>query len=101
MIFSVDETERKLLASTLAPVAMTFRGQANFATVDAQSHAFLLEPLGLSGDQLPAFVLQTSDEIYHFNPNTTINSAAVDKFIKQALNLGPIQTSAVAEKDEL
>ena len=57
MVFSADEGERKSLANSLTGIAMKYRGQVNFATVDAEKQSLLLEYFGLYADHLPAFII--------------------------------------------
>lgn len=85
MLYSADEDERKSLAESLAAVAMKYRGKVNFATVDAIKNSFSLEPMGLELDQLPAFIIQTDDNIYKYKLGSKITSDAIDEFIRQTL----------------
>lgn len=83
MVFSADEGERKFLANSLIGTAMKYRRRVNFATVDAEKHSFFLEHFGLSPDQLPAFVVQTTDDVFKLEHKIT--TVALDEFIGQIL----------------
>ncbi|EED12129.1 protein disulfide-isomerase, putative [Talaromyces stipitatus ATCC 10500] len=91
MIYSANEDERKLIAQALSNVAMGYRGKVNFATVDAIKNSFALEPMGLKLDQLPAFVIQTDENIYKFSPGERITPEAIDAFVKENLFSGTMQ----------
>ena len=85
MVFSADGGERKLLAQSLTGIAMKYRGQVNFATVDAEKQSFFLEHFGLYADYLPAFVIQTADDVFVFKQDSQITADAIDKFIGQTI----------------
>ena len=85
MVFSADEGERKSLAKSLTGIAMKYRGQVNFATVDAEKQSFFLEYFGLYADRLPAFVIQTSDDFTVFHQDSQITADAIDEFIRQTI----------------
>ena len=91
MVFSADEGERKSLAKSLAGIAMKYRGQVNFATVDAEKQSFFLEYFGLCADHLPAFVIQTADDVYVFKRDSQINADAINEFIRQTIRSITIQ----------
>ena len=85
MVFSADEGERKSLAESLIGISMKYRRQVNFATVDAEKQSFFLEHFGLYADHLPAFVIQTDDDIFIFKQGSKITADAIDEFIRQTL----------------
>lgn len=85
MIYAAQEEERKSIAQFLSVVAMKYRDKINFATVDAVKNAFSLEPLGLKADQLPAFVIQTDNDVFNFSPASEITPEAIDDFIQKSL----------------
>jgi hypothetical protein len=85
MVFSADEGERKSLAESLTGIAMKYREQVNFATVDAEKHSFFLEYFGLYADHLPAFVIQTADDVFIFKQDSQITADAIDEFIRQTI----------------
>ena len=85
MVFSVDERERKSLAKSLTGIAMKYREQVNFATVDAEKQSFFLEHFGLYADHLPAFVIQTTDDVFIFKQDSQITTDAIDEFIRQTI----------------
>jgi protein disulfide-isomerase A1 len=85
MVFSADEGERKSLAKSLTSTAMKYRGQVNFATVDAEKQSFFLEYFGLYADHLPAFVIQTTDDVFIFKQDSQITADAIDEFIRQTI----------------
>ena len=88
MVFSAEEEERKSLAKRLIGIAMKYRGQVNFATVDAEKQSFFLEHFGLNADHLPAFVVQTSDDFFMFRQGSQITADAIDEFIGQIIHSG-------------
>jgi protein disulfide-isomerase A1 len=85
MVVSADEGERKSLAKSLTDVAIKYRGQVNFATLDAEKHSFFLEYFGLHSDQLPAFVMQTADNVFNFQQDSQITLSAIEEFIRQTI----------------
>jgi protein disulfide-isomerase A1 len=85
MVFSADEGERKSLAKSLTSTAMKYRGQVNFATVDAEKQSFFLEYFGLYADHLPAFVIQTTDDVFILKQDSQITADAIDEFIRQTI----------------
>jgi protein disulfide-isomerase A1 len=85
MVFSADEQERKSLAKSLIDVAMRSRGRVMFTTVDAEKHAFFLEYFGLKRDELPAFAIQTLDDVFKMKQDIRITPDAIDDFIGQTL----------------
>jgi protein disulfide-isomerase A1 len=64
---------------------MKYRGQVNFATVDAEEQSFFLEYFGLYADHLPAFVIQTADDAFIFKQDSQITADAIDEFIRQTI----------------
>ena len=87
MLFSSEEKQRRRLASSLTPVAMEYRSRVNFATVDVQRLGFLLEPMGLSADRLPALVVQTGDNLLHFDADSDITADSVGKFVQRVVEI--------------
>ena len=85
MVFSADEGERKSLAKSLTGIAMKYRGQVNFATVDAEKQSFFLEHFSLYADHLPAFVIQTTNDAFIFKQDSQITADAIDEFIRQTI----------------
>ena len=85
MVFSADEGERKSLANSLTGIAMKYRGQVNFATVDAEKQSLLLEYFGLYADHLPAFIIQTTDDVFIFKQDSQITADTIDEFIRQTI----------------
>ena len=85
MVFSADEGERKSLAKNLTGIAMKYRGQVNFATVDAEKQSLFLEYFGLYADHIPAFIIQTIDDVFIFKQGSQINANAIDEFIRQTI----------------
>lgn len=85
MVFSADEGERKSLAKSLTGIAMKYRGQVNFATVDAEKQSLFLEHFGLYADHLPAFIIQTTDDVFIFKQDSQITANAIDEFIRQTI----------------
>ena len=85
ILYSAIENERKTIAASLFDVAIKYRGKVNFATVDAIKNPFTLEPMGIQPDQLPAFVIQTNEDVFKFGPGLTITSEALDMFIRNSL----------------
>jgi thioredoxin-like negative regulator of GroEL len=85
MMFSANEGERKSLAKSLTGIAMKYQGQVNFATVDVEKQSFVLEYFGLYADHLPAFVIQTTDDVFIFKQDSQITADAIDEFIGQTL----------------
>lgn len=86
MLFSIDEEERKSLANSFTGIAMKYRDQVDFATVNAEKHSFLLKHFNLNLDYLPAFVIQTADEVFKFEQSSPITAHAIDEFIRQAIH---------------
>lgn len=84
-MFSADEGERKSLARSLTNVALRYRGQVDFATVDTEKNAFFLNHFGLSVNDLPAFVIQTADEVFKFEEDSQITADSVDEFISRTI----------------
>ena len=91
MVVSADEGERKSLAKSLTCIAMKYQGQVNFATVDAEKQSFFLEYFGLYADNLPAFVIQTADDVSVFKRDSQITADAIDKFIGRTIRSITIQ----------
>jgi protein disulfide-isomerase A1 len=85
MVFSSDEKERKSLAKSLTGVAMKYHGKINFATVDAEKHSYFLEFFSLNSNQLPAFTIQTADDIFTFDQDVEITADAIDGFIRRSI----------------
>jgi thioredoxin-like negative regulator of GroEL len=85
MVFSADEGERKSLAKSLTGIAMKYRGQVSFATVDVETQSFFLEHFGLYADHLPAFVIQATDDVFIFKRDSKITADAIDEFIRQTI----------------
>ena len=85
MVFSADEGEWKSLAKSLTGIAMKYRGQVNFATVDAEKQPLFLEYFGLYADHLPAFIIQTTDDVFIFKQDSQIIADAIDEFIRQTI----------------
>lgn len=86
MIFSAEDTERKSIASNVADIAMRYRGKVNFVTVDAEKHSFTLAPLGLDSSRLPAFAIQTNENVFKLNQDLDQNShVAIDELVQQSL----------------
>ena len=86
MLFSTLEEERKSISRSLTSIALKYREQVDFATVDAEKHSFLLKHFGLYSDQLPAFVIQTADEVFKFNQDSPITANAIDEFIGRVID---------------
>ena len=84
-MFSADEVERKSLARSLASIALKYRGRVHFAAVDARKHAFSLEYFGLQAEQLPAFVVQTGDEVFSLEHSLKVTADTVDEFIVRTI----------------
>jgi protein disulfide-isomerase A1 len=85
MVFSADEAERKSIVKSLTDTAMKYRGQVNFATVDAEKQSFFLGHFGLYASHLPAFVIQASDDVFIFKQDSPITAEAIDDFIRQTI----------------
>ncbi|CRG91311.1 prolyl 4-hydroxylase, beta polypeptide [Talaromyces islandicus] len=86
MIFSVADAERKSIARNITNIAMRYRGKVNFVTVDAEKHSFTLDPLGLDAGSLPAFAIQTNDNVFKLNRDLNKNSHdAIEELIQQSL----------------
>jgi thioredoxin-like negative regulator of GroEL len=85
MVFSANEGGRKSLTESLTSIAMKYQGQINFATVDVEKQSFVLEYFGLYADHLPAFVIQTTDDVFIFKQDSQITADAIDEFIRQTL----------------
>src|SRR5271154_7630893 len=85
MVFSADQGERKSLAKSLTGIAMKYRGQVDFATVDAEKQSFFLEYFGLYAGHLPAFVIQTTDDVFVFKQDSQITADTIDEFIRQTI----------------
>ncbi|KAH8703563.1 thioredoxin-like domain-containing protein [Talaromyces proteolyticus] len=96
MLFSANEKERKSLARGLTDTALKYRGRVNFVTVDAEKNSFTLTPLGLSAGDLPAFVIQTTDNVFKFNSDLQQQpSGAVDEFVQQSIgSVNPLKVQA-------
>lgn len=84
-MFSAHEGERKTLAQDLVDVALKYWGQVNFATLDAAKHPFFLQPFGLQDDQLPAFAIQTDNDIVILEQQSLSFAEAVDELIGRTL----------------
>jgi hypothetical protein len=87
MIFSADDGERKSLAKSLTAVALNFRGQVNFATVDTEKYSYFMEFFGLNSDRLPAFAIQTADEVFTFKQDVKITADVIDVFIRERVSI--------------
>jgi hypothetical protein len=86
MIFSANDAERKSIASSIDDIAMRYRGKVNFVTVDAEKHSFTLAPLGLDTSRLPAFAIQTNDNVFKLNRDLDRHShVAIDELVQQSL----------------
>ncbi|GAD94085.1 protein disulfide-isomerase, putative [Paecilomyces variotii No. 5] len=85
MIFSANKDERRAISKDLAGLALKYRNLVNFVTVDAEKHSFLLGHFGLHMHSLPAFVIQTPDDVFPLNPVSEIRFDTVDGFIRQVV----------------
>lgn len=86
MIFSVNDAERKSIARSITDIAMRYRGKVNFVTVDAEKHSFTLAPLGLDASKLPAFAIQTNENVLKLKQGLDQHSQhAIDELIQESL----------------
>ncbi|KAJ9133730.1 hypothetical protein NKR23_g10590 [Pleurostoma richardsiae] len=85
MIFAEEASERTAVAKDLKDIALKYKGEVDFVTVDARKLAFLVEPVGLALGSYPAFSLQTADDSFPFDQSSAITAEAIDSFLSRIL----------------
>ena len=87
MIFSASEAERKSIANRIIDIVIRYQGKVNFVTVDAVKHSFTLAPLGLDPTDLPALVIQTTDNVFKLSQGLArAPHDAINDLIQQSLH---------------
>ena len=89
-IFATAEKERQSLAETLQHVAEKYKGNMNFATIDAKGYGFFAEALGLALDRFPAVVIEDviNGETVPFDQDEEITADAIEKFVENYFSMG-------------
>ncbi|KAI1623606.1 prolyl 4-hydroxylase, beta polypeptide [Exophiala viscosa] len=103
-IFAETPEERNSLAETLRPVAEKYKGQMNFATIDAKAFGAHAGNLNLPTDKFPAFAIQETvkNEKYPFE-GTSLTEKKIGAFVKDFVGgkLSPsIKSEPIPEKQE-
>lgn len=97
-IFAETPEERKELAEELKPVAETYRGKINFATIDAKAFGGHAANLNLKSDKFPAFAVQDTvkNRKFPFDQDSKITPDSIQEFVEQ-FSAGKIEPSIKSE----
>ncbi|KAG9255051.1 disulfide-isomerase [Emericellopsis atlantica] len=97
-IFAETPEERETLGKALRPIAETYKGKINFATIDAKSFGAHAGNLNLKTDKFPAFAIQDTEKNlkFPFDQEAEITFDAIKKFTEDYTS-GKIEPSIKSE----
>lgn len=84
-IFAQTEDLQKSLSDALRPVAEKYKGNVNFATIDAAAYGAHATNINLKADKFPAFAIhQTSgNKKFPFDQDKEITAESIEEFVSQ------------------
>lgn len=97
-IFAETPEERKELGDALKPLAETYRGKINFATIDAKAFGAHAGNLNLKTDKFPSFAIQETvkNQKFPFDQEKKITHDAIKAFVDE-FSSGKMEPSIKSE----
>jgi protein disulfide-isomerase A1 len=97
-IFAETPEERKELSEALKPIAETYRGKINFATIDAKSFGAHAGNLNLKTDKFPSFAIQETvkNQKFPFDQDSEITFENIKAFVDK-FDAGKVEPSIKSE----
>ncbi|KAK6843462.1 protein disulfide isomerase [Apiospora arundinis] len=97
-IFAETPEERKELGDALKPLAETYRGKINFATIDAKAFGAHAGNLNLKTDKFPSFAIQETvkNQKFPFDQEKKITHDAIKAFVEE-FSSGKMEPSIKSE----
>lgn len=97
-IFAETPEERKEFSEAFKPLAETYRGKINFATIDAKNFGAHAGNLNLPTDKFPSFAIQETvkNQKFPFSTEKEITPATIGSFVEDFV-AGKIEPSVKSE----
>lgn len=97
-IFAETPEERQTLSDALKPLAETYRGKMNFATIDAKAFGAHAGNLNLKTDKFPAFAIQDTvkNQKFPYDQEKEITHDLIKTFVDE-FSAGKIEPSIKSE----
>ena len=97
-IFAETPEERKELSDALKPIAETYRGKINFATIDAKAFGAHAGNLNLKTDKFPSFAIQETvkNQKFPFDQDSEITFESIKAFVDK-FDAGKVEPSIKSE----
>lgn len=97
-LFVADEESKTKLSEIIRPIAEQYKGQINFATIDAVAFGAHAGNLNLEAGKWPAFAIQetTKNQKFPFDQEKEITKEAIEEFV-QGYREGKIAPSIKSE----